>query len=68
MRYLLVVNRSFTDVAKSRLTLSRSVRGVFRLNTSRDRFTKVTLQATSGNRYLELRLSPGGAQLYHLRT
>ena len=68
VRYLLVVNRSFANVAKSRLTLSRSVRGVFKLNTSRDRFTKVTLQATHGNRYLALSLSRGGAQLYQLRT
>ena len=68
VRYLLVVNRSFANAAKSQLTLSRSVRGVFKLDTSRDRFTKVTLQATHGNRYLGLRLSPGGAQLYQLRT
>ena len=68
MRYLHVVNRSFANVAKSRLELSRSVRGVFKLDTSRDRFIKVTLQAANGHRYVGLTLSPGGAQLYQLRT
>ena len=68
VRYLHVVNRSFANVAKSRLELSRSVRGVFKLDTSRDRFIKVTLQAANGHRYVGLTLSPGGAQLYQLRT
>ena len=67
-RYLFVANRSFANVAGSRLTLSRSVRGVFKLNVSTGRFTKVALQAAQEGRHLGLSLPPGGAELYQLRT
>jgi hypothetical protein len=67
-RYLFVANRSSARAAKSRLTLSRSVRGVFKLDTSTGRFTKVAFQASHGRRYVMLRLSLGGARLYQLHT
>jgi hypothetical protein len=68
VRYLLAVNRSFANVAKSRLTLSRSVRGVFKLDTGTGNFVRVALQASQGRRYFRLKLAPGAAQLYQLRT
>ena len=67
-RYLFAANRSFANAAKSRLTLSRSVRGVFKLNTGTGRFVRVTLQTAHGRRYVGLKLARGEARLYRLHT
>lgn len=67
-RYFFVANRSFANVAKSRLTLSRSVRGVFKLNTGTGKFVRITPQTAHGRRYVGLKLARGEAKLYQLRT
>ncbi len=68
VRFLFAANRSFANLAKSRLTLSRSVRGVYKLNTGTGKFVRVALQAAGGRRYLGMKLARGEAGLYQLRT
>jgi hypothetical protein len=58
------VNRSFSNMASTRLTLQSSVREVYRLNSGTGVFARVTPQ--SGN-VLSLSIEPGKAQLYLLR-
>ena len=62
-RYLLATNRSFTKEAKTKITLSGSVRKVFKLDSQTGTFASVAQQGT-----LKLRIAPGGARLYLLRT
>jgi hypothetical protein len=62
-RYLLAANRSFAKEAKTRITLSGSVRKVFKLDSQTGTFASVAQQGT-----LKLRIAPGGARLYLLRT
>jgi hypothetical protein len=66
-RYLLVANRSPSKVAKSRLTFSKRVRRVFRLDIGTGRYVRVALRGTP-KRELPLSLAPGSARLYMLRT
>jgi hypothetical protein len=68
VRYFFVANRSPARVAESRLALSRSVRGVYRLDIGADKFVKVSPQAADGRRYLGLKLARGEARLYRLHT
>jgi hypothetical protein len=63
-RHLLVVNRSFSNTASTRLTLQSSVGEIYRLNSGTGAFARVTPQ--SGN-VLSLSIAPGKAQLYLLR-
>ena len=63
-RHLLVVNRSFSNTASTRLTFHSSVMEVYRLNSGTGTFDRVTPQ--SGN-VLSLSIAPGRAQLYRLR-
>jgi hypothetical protein len=67
-RYLFVANRSYAEAAKSRLVLSDSVRGVRRFDIGSGSFTSATLRRVNGHRYLGVRLAPGAARLYMLRT
>jgi hypothetical protein len=67
-RYLFVANRSYAEAAKSRLVLSDSVRGVRKFDIGSGSFTSATLGRVNGHRYLGLRLAPGAARLYMLRT
>ena len=62
-RYLLAANRSFAKEAKTKITLSGSVRKVFKLDSQTGTFASVAQQGT-----LKLRIAPGGARLYLLRT
>ena len=62
-RYLLAANRSFAKEAKTKITLSGSVRRVFKLDSQTGTFASVAQQGT-----LKLRIAPGGARLYLLRT
>jgi hypothetical protein len=62
-RYLLAANRSLPRKPKTQLSLSGSVRKVFKLDSQTGTFASVAQQGT-----LELRIAPGGAQLYLLRT
>lgn len=66
-RYYFVANRSFSRVAKSRLKVSKRVRRVFRLDIGTGRYVRVALRGTP-KRELPVRLGPGGARLYMLRT
>lgn len=63
-RYLFVVNRSFAGIARIRLTFTRRVRGVFRLESGTGEFARVPLE----DRVLRLKIPPGGARLFRLRT
>ena len=67
-RYLFVVNRSYAEAAKSRLVLSDSVHGVRKFGIGGGSFTSATLRRINGHRYLGIRLAPGAARLYMLRT
>ncbi len=67
-RYLFAANRSYAKAAKSRLKLSRSVRGVYRLNTGTGRFVRISPQTADGRRYLSPKLARGEARLYRLHT
>lgn len=58
-RYLLVVNRSFSEQAITKLTLDGSVSKVSELDSSTGTFTEVTLNDTA--------LDPGRARLYLLQ-
>jgi hypothetical protein len=62
-RYLLAANRSFTKEAETQITLSGSVRKVFKLDSRTGTFASVAQQGT-----LVLKIAPGGARLYLLRT
>jgi hypothetical protein len=62
-RYLLAANRSFAKEAETKITLSGSVRKVFKLDSQTGTFASVAQQGT-----LKLRIAPGGARLYLLRT
>ena len=62
-RYLLAANCSFAKEAKTKITLSDSVRKVFKLDSQTGTFASVAQQGT-----LKLRIAPGGARLYLLRT
>ena len=62
-RYLLAANRSFAKEAKTKMTLSGSVRKVLELDSQTGTFASVAQQGT-----LKLRIAPGGARLYLLRT
>jgi hypothetical protein len=62
-RYLLAANRSFAKEAKTKITLSGSVRKVLELDSQTGTFASVAQQGT-----LKLRIAPGGARLYLLRT
>lgn len=66
-RHLFVANRSFSNAARNRLKFSGSVKRVFELDPTTGRFTRVRLQG-SPPRNLPLRMAPGAAQLYLLRT
>jgi hypothetical protein len=72
-QYLFVANRSYVNTAQTRLTLSDSVTEVFKLDTETNldpdtgSFDPVTLQGTPP-RNLLLKIGPGRAHLYLLRT
>ena len=65
-RYLFIANRSFNEVARTRLTMAEVVRGIFRLDIATERFVKDRLVGRS-RRELPLSIPPGGARLYLLR-
>jgi hypothetical protein len=62
-RYLLVVNRSFSNRAETRLTLSKSISEVFELDSETGTLAPVAQQGT-----LQLTIAPGRARLFLLRT
>ena len=62
-RYLFVANRSFINKTETRLTLYDSVSEVLELDSQTGTFARVTQQGT-----LLVRLTPGGARLYLLRS
>jgi hypothetical protein len=62
-RYLLVANRSFANEAETKITLSSSVSKVLELDSQTGTFASVAQQGT-----LVLRMAPGEARLYLLRT
>lgn len=66
-RHLFVANRSFSNAARSRLKFSGSVKRVFKLDPTTGRFVRARLQG-SPPRNLPLRIAPGAARLYLLRT
>ena len=68
VRYFFVTNRSLARVAESRLALSRSVRGVFKLDIGTGEFVGVSPQSADRRRYLGLKLARGEARLYRLHT
>jgi hypothetical protein len=63
-RHLLVVNRSYSNMASTRLTLRSTVREVYLFNSGTGTFARITPQ--SGN-VLSVSIAPGKAQLYLLR-
>jgi hypothetical protein len=65
-RYLLVVNRSYADTARTRLTMGGAISRVSRLNVSTGEFDPVRLQGRP-RRDLVLTIPPGGAGLYLLQ-
>lgn len=65
-RYLLVVNRSFANRARTRLTMGGAVSRVSKLNISTGAFDKVRLQGRP-RRDLVSTIQPGGARLYLLQ-
>ena len=62
-RALLVANRSFADAAETRLTLSDSVIEVYKLDNQTGTFARVAQKGS-----VLLRVAPGGARLYLLRS
>lgn len=68
VRYFFVTNRSLARVAESRLALSRSVRGVYKLDIGTGEFVGVSPQSADRRRYLGLKLAHGEARLYRLHT
>ena len=66
-RYLLVTNRSFLKAAESKLTLSALVSGVSEVNSETGELDPVTLTG-SPPRNLLVKIAPGRARLYSLRT
>ena len=62
-RYLLVANRSFADAAETRLTLSNSVSEVYKLDSQTG-----TLSPLAQKGSVLLRIAPGGARVYLLRS
>jgi hypothetical protein len=62
-RYLLAANRSFAKEAETKITLSGSVSKVLELDSQTGTFASVAQQGT-----LVLRMAPGEARLYLLRT
>jgi hypothetical protein len=62
-RYLLAANRSFANEAETKITLSSSVNKVLELDSQTGTFASVAQQGT-----LVLRMAPGEARLYLLRT
>ena len=65
-RYLLVVNRSFANRARTRLTMGGAVSRVSKLNISTGAFDKIRLQGRP-RRDLVSTIQPGGARLYLLQ-
>ncbi|MEJ7840244.1 MAG: hypothetical protein WKF95_00645 [Rubrobacter sp.] len=66
-RYLLVTNRSPNVGAQTRLTISDLVQGVEEFDPVTGEYTAVPIRATQP-RYLYVRVPPGRARLYRLRT
>ncbi len=64
-RYLLVVNRSFSNQASTQLALDASVSKVSKLDSSTGTFAAVTLKEPGHS--LQLTIDPGKAQLYLLQ-
>jgi hypothetical protein len=67
-RYFLVVNRSLADVAKTRITLTGAVTEVSKFDVATGTYTVLTTPEGAPLRNLSLRLDPGRAALYRLRT
>ncbi|HEX6708817.1 MAG TPA: hypothetical protein VF068_00670 [Rubrobacter sp.] len=65
-RHLLVVNRSFANVARSRLKMGGAVSKVSRLNIATGAFDPVRL-AGRPRRDLQIKMPPGGARLFRLQ-
>ena len=62
-RYLLAANRSFANEAETKITLSGSVSKVLELDSQTGTFASIAQKGT-----LVLRIAPGEARLYLLRT
>jgi hypothetical protein len=67
-RYLLVANRSPANPAVTRLTVTGSVVGVSRFDTSTDPGTYVPVPLGTSPRSFQVNLQPGRAELYRLST
>lgn len=67
-RHLFVANRSFLDEATTDVKLSNRVSEVFELDSETGEYARVMWHANPDPRKLRLRIAPGGARLFLLRT